>query len=302
MKTSYVFFAAIALMAISVSRVGAQAATAPQPFNEVVIDGSFTVYLAQGPENNIMVDGSEANKAAVVTAVKDGTLSVDTDGKKGITGVTLYITVKDLKKMTVKGGAVVGLKSPVRADKLDLKLLASTINDMQIEAKRLDVELDDAAKIMLTVQADNMKLHLDGSSAATVTAENIATLDVDMEKAATLDLSGKVVECNIDMDEVATTTLLLEADELEADVDGASTITIKGTASSVKYNISGGSFVHALDFVVSSASAALSEASFAEIGAQKSLHVNLKESSKVSYTEHGQKKTIDASGSFSFKF
>jgi len=273
-----------------------------EPFSEIVIDGNFKVFLSQGTESRVHVDAEVSTVLALSPKVEKGTLMIGFEKKKVVSGeISVHITIKDLTKLTVSGTSVVETQTPFQFKKIAMILTAATITAMDIAADNVSLELNKSAKINLTVQAKNITAN-SHASVATIAATTAADVEVNLKNAATLVLSGKITKSEVKLDDHSKAEVSVDGDKLIAKASGTSTITLKGTASSEELTAVNNSAIYASNFIANDATASLSKSSIIEVNSRKTLKADMSGASKLSFTEHSVKKTVDSNGSINFKF
>lgn len=153
-------------------------------FSKIDIDSAFKVYLSQGSTQSVAIEIDDEYINDVETKVSNGTLYVklkDTrGGNRNIDIMNVYITIPTIDGITASGAAKFMVETPIKnsgAVKFDLSG-ASSVKDVTLTCKKLDIEMSGASKCSINLAADEV--------------------DVDASGAASLELSGKVDRLEVD--------------------------------------------------------------------------------------------------------
>ena len=127
-------------------------------FDCISMRGIGKLFISQGKQQEVTLEGDEITISRISTNVKDGKLVIDV-GRDWVEKLSagfdflsdrdlrITIVVKDLKELEVAGAADIEVK-PVKTDDLTLKLIgASNIKVDSLKADSLKAELPGAGKI-----------------------------------------------------------------------------------------------------------------------------------------------------------
>jgi len=100
-------------------------------FTKVSLRTSANVYLTQGNTQKVEISGKESDMEKLETKVRDGKLIIDTKDNNGwfnwsgFDKIDVYITVKDLEKISVAGSGDMVSKGKFKCDDLDISVAGS---------------------------------------------------------------------------------------------------------------------------------------------------------------------------------
>ncbi len=280
----------------------------PDDFNQIVVDGNFTIYLSQGNECLLNIDAAHSALPVISAISKKGVLTIGFDKKmmkslKVYPGkIDIYVTVVDLKKITLSGGCVVIGKSTINTKDLTIKATASTIKSMNIMAKSLTASLKETSRAEFMAQVSKISATLNSTSGASFTAQSVSKMTVSVKGASSLLVNGRVNECDLTISDASIVNGNVNASDLNATLKGSSSITIEGSAEEMEFNASGGSIINASKLFSNEADINLAGTSTATINSRKSLDACLKGACKLTFMERNEERSISSAGKFNFKF
>jgi len=190
-------------------------------FNAIDVSGAFMIYLRQGETESVTVEADENLLPFIRTVVVGNELRIDTKNHPihHVTVMQVFITLKDLNKISVSGA--VDLKTENRLTLNELNLDASGASDSRfdIAVQKLDLDCSGASKIRFSGMAVNVHMDLSGAS-------NIYAFDLPAETYS-IDLSGAgEAEINV-------------TKSLDAEVSGAGKVLFKGSPVQIDQRVSG---------------------------------------------------------------
>ncbi|MFO7922954.1 MAG: head GIN domain-containing protein [Bacteroidales bacterium] len=125
-------------------------------FDGLVISVPGEIFLVQGPAQRLIVEGTERVLGNLITEVKNGQLTIRTPSRWNFRRgdeLRVYITMTELKNISLSGSARVFAESPFRCDKLSVNISGSG-----------RVEIEDFASTELNVNISGSgRLKLGGS-------------------------------------------------------------------------------------------------------------------------------------------
>jgi len=143
-------------------------------FTHISMRGVGKIYIDQGKEQKVVIEGDEIAINRITTNVADGKLVIDV-GRDWIEklsagfdflssgDIRFYITVKDLEELEVTGVADVEVKD-VKAKDFALKMTgASSVKLFNLNADSLKVEIPGAGKIAADGKVDRLSVTLTGA-------------------------------------------------------------------------------------------------------------------------------------------
>ncbi len=208
------------LTSISVLGVKAQQVRTVGDFTGIKAGDSFDIVLSQSDANSVKVDAPENVQAQIKTEVKDGILTVTSEGNiKTDKTIIITISVKNLTSLDVTGAA-------------DIK------SGNQLTCDKLEITSTGAGDVNLDLKANEVKARISG--AGDVTLKGTAqSLDAGVSGAGDLKAS------NFEADKVkvkasgAGSAKVYAKQSLDAEVSGAGDVIYKGNPVDPTVNISG---------------------------------------------------------------
>lgn len=138
-------------------------------FNEVSFGISGTLYVTQGSENKLVIDANDEAWERL-EVVEDGNRLKIRNQKgswswKNYNGgnITAYLTMKDIRGLSVSGsGDIIG-KNKLNVEDLDLSVSGSGNMELDLRGEDIDASISGSGKIYLEGQADEVELSISGS-------------------------------------------------------------------------------------------------------------------------------------------
>lgn len=160
------------------------------PFSAIKVSSGVDVFLRQGNAEAIKVEADDNLHEYILTEIRNGVLNVYTDrvSIRRAEKERVYVTCKDLSRISVSSaGDVVG-ETPLKAD--DLSIDVSSAGDVRLElhAKNVDIDISSSGDITINGEADIMEADLSSAGdlnagtfrvrEATVSASSAGDADV----------------------------------------------------------------------------------------------------------------------------
>jgi hypothetical protein len=150
-----------------------------QGFSSIRLQGPFNVYIRQGNEESVKLDAPEEILGRIITEVYGGELNIHNahdywgDGFKSWYGqkswwsthkrVSVYITVKNLERLSVSGSGGVFFSGGLTAASLHLRLVGSGKMEGKVDVKKLLATMSGSGHITLAGTAGSSTVHISGS-------------------------------------------------------------------------------------------------------------------------------------------
>lgn len=136
-------------------------------FDEITMKIGGTVYVTQGDKNEVILEGSDRSLEEVRVNVKGGELVIESRKNRwwstSRTKLDVYVTVKELKGVTVSGsGDIVG-QTVIKTDDFRCAISGSGDIEMELDARRIDNRISGSGNIELSGSAESGKLSISGS-------------------------------------------------------------------------------------------------------------------------------------------
>ncbi|OOQ58133.1 head GIN domain-containing protein [Mucilaginibacter pedocola] len=138
-------------------------------FSAVNVAGSFDVYITQGSSESVKVDAPSDIIGRIVTEVEGGTLKIytkrdeDNNWSWHDKKVVIYVALKDVNNITLRGSGDVFFKEGLKASSLQLKLVGSGDITGKLNVKNLDSSIQGSGDITISGSADTSLVSVAGS-------------------------------------------------------------------------------------------------------------------------------------------
>lgn len=137
-------------------------------FNEIIVNGVYNVYLTQGQNESVKVETDENLQEAVIVKNKGNALVLG--WKKGInvkrkTKMNVYVTLKDIAKLEVKGVGNVNTSSKLSLNTLDIEASGVGNTSLELDCKQLDGEISMVGNFTLKGKVTEVILDNNGTGA-----------------------------------------------------------------------------------------------------------------------------------------
>lgn len=189
-------------------------------FNSLEISGAFHIYLTQGLTQSVIVEADDNLMKLIRTEVTGNTLKIYTkDPIRSAKTMDVYITMPDLKEISVSGAVNIETKGRFKSSSIDIDISGSTDSNLELEVQKLNLESSGGCKLRLSGTAGELSCNVSG-------AVDLFAYDLVAGKVS-LDISGAgKAELNV-------------TEELSADVSGAANVRYKGNPKRINQDISG---------------------------------------------------------------
>jgi hypothetical protein len=147
-------FALTALMIVSLSSfvIGCTASSASateirnvdQNFYGIILNGNANVYLTQGEENAIRLEGNTANTGEVTTSVTNGALIINAGMLRN---VNVYVTMTDINLIQVNGSGAIRATTTLNSDMLLMKVSGTGVISADVRALSVGMIINGGGKI-----------------------------------------------------------------------------------------------------------------------------------------------------------
>lgn len=155
-----------------------------ESFSSIEMDGVAGVYFTQDSKCSVRIEGEETDVRNTEITVKDGTLYIETNSRKGRNqkGTKIYLTAPDLDELSFDGVGSFRCEKTLKVDdiRIDVDGVGSVeMEDLKCETLRLSVDgvgktdvhvtcrdlradLDGVGKVVLSGSADHARISKDG--------------------------------------------------------------------------------------------------------------------------------------------
>lgn len=142
--------------------------TRPVPaFNRLRIEGVFDVHLRQGHREALQIEAREGMLSHITSQTHDGTLELGMSRHLRMrkTRIKVYITVRDLEKLTIGGVASVQSDAPLQLGQLDLEQHSVGTTQISLRCDRLTARITGVGALQLTGSGRQVDMHNTGVGA-----------------------------------------------------------------------------------------------------------------------------------------
>lgn len=213
------------LLAATISFSQAQKTINASDFSEISLKTSATVYVTQGNEYKVTIDGDEEDLEEMDVHVRGNTLVIDSDDDWSWFGnnrgdVTVEIITPKVEGISVSGSGKLYGKNTFKTNELDLSVSGS--GKMEIESEvssRTTTSISGSGKIRLAGSSSEMRATISGSG------------KIDAE-------DFKVKSCNVHISGSGSGTVYVE-ESLDAKISGSGSVYYGGNPTHVDSHTSG---------------------------------------------------------------
>jgi hypothetical protein len=192
-------------------------------FEKVSMGVSGDLYLKQGSNFSLELEGDSDDLEEVITEVKNGSLVIKYENNRGWNlsrdRITIYLTMPEISSISLSGsGKIIG-ENTIESDDLYLGVSGSGRMKLEVEADELNQKISGSGNIVVSGEADRAELSISGSG-------NLDALDMEVDHyVVKISGSGK---CKINV-----------GDSLEANISGSGSVYYKGEPDKIRSNVSG---------------------------------------------------------------
>ncbi|NVO03738.1 MAG: DUF2807 domain-containing protein [Bacteroidetes bacterium] len=156
----------------------------------LIVNGNTTIYLTQGNEDVLTIEGDSSALKGITTKVSDGTLNLTVKGGKALAS-KLTLSLKNYNKIVTSGAT--SIKTVGKITSNDLKIVSSGASDidMEINAENLKVVASGASDIKLIGVAKEAYYNLSGAS-------NLKANDLATDKAKVICSGASDAKVNVE--------------------------------------------------------------------------------------------------------
>lgn len=142
-------------------------------FNRIAMRGVGKMFINQGKEQSVVIEGDKIGVSRISTNVSDGKLVIDIgrDWVEKISAgfdfisndIRINITLKELKELEITGAADIEV-GEIKTDALELKLTgASNLKVLELKADSLKTEMPGAGKVQVEGKVKDQSVTLAGA-------------------------------------------------------------------------------------------------------------------------------------------
>lgn len=153
-------------------------------FNQINIDGIFSIYLSQGEKEGIEVEADDNLLEYVKTDIRNGVLSIDFTYSKGIqksTKLNIHITIRDISQLQLDGIGSVSCLTELNLSKLNI--INSGIGSIKLKGTASEVTIKNSG--VGSIKASDFEVEY-----LIVNTTGVGNVKVNATKELSVDLSG----------------------------------------------------------------------------------------------------------------
>ena len=223
MKESSFIFLILCFALISTESFAQKQKRQVDGFDEISLGISGDLYLRQGSQTNLELEGDSDELDDIITEVKGNALVIKykNNVRWGFRRdrVTIYLTMPEISVVSLGGsGKIIG-ENTIESDNLSLSVSGSGRIELEIEADELEQKISGSGSISVSGNADRADISISGSG-------NLDALDLEVD-ACVVKISGSG-RCKIYV-----------GDSLEANISGSGSVYYKGDPDKIRSNVSG---------------------------------------------------------------
>lgn len=140
-------------------------------FDFIAMNISGKVYLTQGDKNEVIVEADRDDLEKIRTEVRGGRLSISTRNERrwfswgdDLDGrVNIYITVKELRGVSVSGSGDVISQNVIKGDDFETSISGSGDIEIELDVRRIESKITGSGNIELKGSAQRARLGISGS-------------------------------------------------------------------------------------------------------------------------------------------
>lgn len=194
-------------------------------FNSISLRVSGNVYLKQGSTQKVEIEGSERSLEEIETRVVNRRLIIEWEGARrwfswsNHGSVDIYITVKDIRELSVSGSGIIESESNFNIEDLELSVSGSGRLDFEADADNVDIRISGSGRIELEGTSNDNEIHISGSGRLYAADMKARSYDVRITG------SGS---CRVNV-----------SSEIYASISGSGSVYYRGDPDKVRSNVSG---------------------------------------------------------------
>lgn len=189
-------------------------------FSKVVLKSSGNVYIKQGSNTSIQVETDDNIQKLIRTEVEGASLVIYSEESICPRKLNFYLIMPDIESLNIKGSGNIGVKGPVNADRLELKIDGSG-----------DIKIKD-------LNATAMRVLINGSGDIEANGE-VASVSCSIKGSGDIDLQETKAK-NFEVSIYGSGDVSIEVDEnLDASIYGSGDVIYTGNPSNIRKKVLG---------------------------------------------------------------
>ena len=194
-------------------------------YDAISVSNAFTVYLVEGTEGQLSLEGEENLLEYVVTEVRGDRLhikfrkGVQLNSSRNSSGLKVRVPVSEISALDVSGACDVIGETRLKSDRFKASMSGASDARLDLETGDLQAELSGASNLKLRGSAGSFRIQ--GSGASDLNAFELEAEAVDAEISGSADAEVQVSQ------------------QLKANVSGAGDLKYKGNPEKLESKSSG---------------------------------------------------------------
>ncbi|GAB3335884.1 head GIN domain-containing protein [Marivirga atlantica] len=202
-------------------------------FHSISCNSKYTVYVKQSNKVEVKVEAVKEIYEISEFVVKEGVLHINInkeesndksvlrqiDDIKILPTLKVYVSIKDVKALSVNGTGKIITENSIAADDLKLLVAGSGSLEADIKGKTVDAKVAGPGRLKLSGYANNLRLDLSGSG-------DVEAYDFEVSSAEVLSYGSSSANINV-------------TDKLDATIYGSGSIDVKGATKELSKKIYG---------------------------------------------------------------
>ncbi len=147
-------------------------------YHSISVNSAYTVYVKQSNKEEVRVEAEKEIYDLTEITVQDGVLHINIkkdesqtsksiwqkiDNIKLLPTLKVYISIKDVQKLSVNGSGKLITENSIASDKLDLLVAGTGSMEIDVKTKKLDAKLAGPGDITIKGYTDDLKIENSGS-------------------------------------------------------------------------------------------------------------------------------------------
>lgn len=194
-------------------------------FDRIEVNGAYDLFITQGKDFALRIEAESDDLEKIKTEVKDGWLVISDVRHKIQIGFfksrtrKVYVTLPELKGLSINGAADVEGQNKLSPQKFELKVRGAGDVNLEIETNEISTEISGSGDIRLKGKTDDLEITVTGSG-------EIAAYELVSRK-TTVNISG-AGDCHVNAGE-----------ELSVNISGTGDVSYRGSPKLMTRNVAG---------------------------------------------------------------
>jgi len=162
-------------------------------FDGIALEIPASVYLTQGTEFEVEVEGYQNLIDILDFRIRNGVLEIDFDDcVRNVDDFRIYITMPEVRYLSIAGSGEIISENVLVCDDLDLNISGSGNINLEIDADDVELNISGSGDVFLEGKADNFELNISGSGDVRAFRLDASDVDVDIAGSGDADIVANV--------------------------------------------------------------------------------------------------------------